>query len=255
VIRLERRSEQIAWIVIDRPAARNAMTFAMWDELRALAQDVDADPALRAVVITGANGDAFVSGTDISAFRGFTADDGVAYESRIEGAVGAVEAIRIPTIAAVAGACTGGGTTLAAACDLRIGATSARVGVPIARTLGNCLSLGNIARVGAIIGLEAVKRLVFTSKLLDGEGARRAGFFDELVADDALHTRAQELAESLTQLAPLTLRITKEGVRRLRAATPIPDDEDLVRESYGSADFAEGISAFLEKRRPQWQGR
>jgi enoyl-CoA hydratase/carnithine racemase len=256
VIRVERGDGGIAWVVFDRPEARNALTFALWERLRAIAVELDADDAVRVVVFTGADARAFVSGTDIGEFRAFTgADDGVAYEARIEAVIAALEAIRVPTIAAIAGACTGGGASIAAACDLRIGAPSARIGVPIARTLGNCISLRNVARVAEIVGLDAVKSLLLTGTLMDAAQARQAGFLTEVVGDDAsLGARAQALAEQIAALAPLTLRASKEMCRRLRAATALPDDRDLIRACYGSADFREGLTAFLDKRSPRWSG-
>ena len=238
MIRVERRDGGIAWIVFDRPEARNAMTFAMWERLRELAGELDADAAVRVVVFTGAGTQAFVSGTDIAEFRTLSgADDGVAYEARIEAVIAALEAIRVPTIAAIAGACTGGGVSIAAACDLRIGTTQTRIGVPIARTLGNCVSLRNIARIAAITGIDAVKALLISGRLLDATQALQAGLLSEVVDPDALSARAQALAEELVTLAPLTLRATKEMCRRLRDATPLPDYEDLIRACYGSDDF------------------
>jgi enoyl-CoA hydratase/carnithine racemase len=256
VIRVERRGAGIAWVIFDRPEARNALTFALWERLREVAGELNADESVRVVVVTGADAGAFVSGTDIGEFRTFAgADDGVTYEARIEAVIAALEAIRVPAIAAIAGACTGGGVSIAAACDLRIGAPSARIGVPIARTLGNCISLRNVARVAEIVGLDAVKALLLTGKLMGAAEALHAGFLNEVTAgDDGLHARAQALAQEIALLAPLTLRTSKEMCRRLRAAAPVPNDEDLIRLCYGSADFREGITAFLGKRRPSWSG-
>jgi enoyl-CoA hydratase/carnithine racemase len=256
VIRLERRERGIAWVVVDRPQARNAMTFAMWRQLRETAESLAADDTVRAVVLTGAGDEAFVAGTDIAEFRAFEgADDGVAYESRMDAVIGALEAIPVPVIAAIAGACTGGGVSVAATCDLRIGAPNARIGVPIARTLGNCISLRNVARVAELIGLDRVKALLLTGALLSAEDALRAGFLTEVVpSGEALHARAQQLAEQIAGLAPLTLRGSKEMARRLRATAALPGDEDLIRLCYGSRDFREGLTAFLDKRRPEWTG-
>lgn len=255
MIRVERRERGIVWVIVDRPQARNAMTFAMWKQLRESAEALASEASVRAVVLTGAGDEAFVAGTDIAEFRAFAgADDGVAYESRMDAVIGALEAIPVPVIAAVAGACTGGGVSVAAACDLRIGAPNARVGVPIARTLGNCISLRNFARVAELIGADRVKALLLTGTLLGAEDALRAGFLTEIVASGgALHARAQELAEQVAALAPLTLRASKEMARRLRAAA-FADDEDLIRLCYGSRDFREGLTAFLDKRRPDWTG-
>jgi enoyl-CoA hydratase len=256
VIRVERRERGIVWVVVDRPEARNAMTFAMWRRLREIAEEVGADTAVRVVVLTGAGSEAFVAGTDIAEFRAFNgADDGVAYEARMDAVIGALEAIPVPVIAAIAGACTGGGVSIAAACDLRIGAPNARIGVPIARTLGNCISLHNVARVAELIGADRVKALLLTGKLLAADDALRAGFLTEVApSGEVLHARAQQAAEEIAALAPLTLRASKEMVRRLRAPAALPDDEDLIRLCYGSRDFREGLTAFLDKRRPRWTG-
>ena len=256
MIRVERRDGGIAWVVFDRPEARNALTFAMWERLHEVAGELNADETVRVVVFTGAGGKAFVSGTDIGEFRAFAgAADGIAYEARIEAVIAAIDAIEVPAIAAIAGACTGGGVSIAAACDLRIGAPSARIGVPIARTLGNCISLRNIARVAAIVGVDAVKAMLLTGKLLDADAALQGGFLTEVVVDDAgLHARAQALAEEIAALAPLTLRASKEMCRRLRGAAPLADDSDLIRACYASADFREGLTAFLDKRSPRWSG-
>ena len=152
------------------------MTFAMWDDCaRSRAARLRPRRAGRGVHRRDARA-AFVSGTDIGEFRAFAgADDGVAYEARIEGVIAALEAIRVPTIAAIGGACTGGGVTRG---RLRLAhrRAAARVGVPIARTLGNCISLRNIARVAEIIGLDPVKALLLTGRLIGADEARAAGF-------------------------------------------------------------------------------
>jgi enoyl-CoA hydratase/carnithine racemase len=256
MIRVERRDRGIVWIVFDRPEARNAMTFAMWQQLREIAVALDEDQDVRAVVLTGTGEKAFVAGTDISEFLAFrSADDGVGYEKRVEAAISALEAIRVPTVAAIAGACTGGGVSIAATCDLRIGAAGVRIGIPIARTLGNCVSLRNIARLAALIGLDGAKRLLLTGTLLDAPAAHAAGFLTELAdSEETLLSHAQKTAEALVELAPLTQRATKEMCRRLRDATPLPQYEDLIRLCYGSNDFREGMEAFLNKRPARWTG-
>ena len=255
MIALDRR-DGVAYVTIDRPEARNAMTFAMWDRLREIAREIDADPAVRVAIFTGAGEEAFVSGTDIAAFRGFDGDAGVAYEARMDAVLDAVESIRVPTIAAIAGACTGGGAALAACCDLRVGAPNARIGVPVARTLGNGLSVRNLARVAALIGLDKTKLLLLTAGLLDAQDAYRAGFLTHLAESaGGLGARAGALAGELARCAPLTLRATKESCRRLRDALPAPADEDVLRALYGSADFAEGVDSFVARRAPRWQGR
>ena len=242
----------IGHVVLNRPHARNALTFAMYERLAEIATSPgDA----KALVLTGAGDKAFAAGTDIAQFRAFaTADDAIAYEARLDRVLGALERCAVPTIAAVAGACTGGGAGIAAACDLRIAAANARFGFPIARTLGNCLSMANIARLSALIGPARVIDMIFTARLLSAQEAQAAGLVSEILPDaDALATRATELATLVASHAPLTLRATKEEIRRLR--DNLPPDEDLIRLCYTSADFREGMEAFLTKRPPVWTGR
>jgi enoyl-CoA hydratase/carnithine racemase len=254
---LYERQGPIGRVTLNRPAARNALTFAMYERLAELCAEADADPTLRALVITGAGEKAFAAGTDINQFRAFaSADDAIAYEARIDRVLGALERCRVPTIAAIAGACTGGGAAIAASCDLRIGAANARFGFPIARTLGNCLSMNNYARLSALIGAARVKEIIFTARLVEAEEAQRIGLLGEVLPDHtALQDRATALAELLASQAPLTLRATKEALRRLRDAAPPPEDEDLILMCYTSADFREGMDAFLTKRAPVWSGR
>src|SRR5262249_32658680 len=168
--------------------------------------------------------EAFAAGTDINQFRAFkTPQDALDYEAKLDRILSAVEACRVPTIAAIAGACTGGGAGIAACCDLRIAAANARFGFPIARTLGNCLSMASLSRLTALIGQARVKDLVFTARLLDGAEAARIGLYNEVVEDlPALRRRADELARVIAGNAPLTLRATKEALRRVPTPPPPP---------------------------------
>jgi len=247
----------IALVTLNRPAQRNALTFSMYEHIRAFCEKAARDPSLRAIIVTGAGDKAFAAGTDIAEFHAVrTAQDGLAYEAKIERVLGAFEALPIPTIAAIAGACTGGGAAIAACCDLRIGTASTRFGFPIARTLGNCLSAANYARIAALIGASRVKDLVFTARLMESDEALRLGLLNEVVPDHAaLMKRAHELAATVAGHAPLTLRVTKEALRRIGAAQAMPDDDDLIGLAYGSEDFREGVASFLAKRPPQWKGR
>ena len=138
----------IARLTFNRPQARNALTFAMYERMAAICETINADRSIKAMILTGTGDKAFASGTDISQFRAFkTAQDALDYEARIDRVLGALEQVRVPTIAAIAGACTGGGAGIAACCDIRIGTAATRIGFPIARTLGNCLSMSNISRL------------------------------------------------------------------------------------------------------------
>lgn len=247
----------IATVTLNRPAQRNALTFSMYEHLREFSEKAAADRDLRAIVVTGAGDKAFAAGTDIAEFHAVkTAGDGLAYEAKIERVVSAFEALPIPTIAAISGACTGGGAAIAICCDLRVATRSAKFGFPIARTLGNCLSAANYARLAALIGAARVKDLVFTARLMEAEEALNVGLVNEIVADHAaLVARAKDLATLVAGHAPLTLRVTKEALRRVAAAQAMPNDDDLVGLCYGSQDFREGIASFLAKRPPKWTGR
>jgi enoyl-CoA hydratase len=254
-IRTERRGSAL-WIRVDRPAARNAMTFAMYDRVAALCRDANADAAVKAVVLTG-SGEAFVAGTDIAQFVDLKeASQALEYERRMDAWLGAIEDVRVPTIAALRGPVVGGGLAIAAACDLRIAAPSARFGVPVARTLGNCFSAANLVRLAALVGLGRVKELVLTARLIDAQEARAIGLVSEVVASEAaLEDRVDELALQLASYAPLTLRATKEMVLRIRARMMPEEAADLVALCYTSADFREGVIAFIERRKPVWKGR
>jgi enoyl-CoA hydratase len=247
----------ILYITFNRPQARNAFTFAMYERLAELCRMADDNDDIRVVVLTGAGGKAFAAGTDISQFRAFsTPEDAIGYEERVSRVIGMLESCKKPTIAAIAGACTGGGGGIAAACDLRIAAPNARFGFPIARTLGNCLSMSNFARLVALIGPAKVTDIIFTARLVEAEEAKAIGLVHEVVADEAaLMPRVEELAKTVAAHAPLTLRATKEALRRLRPALNSEDGKDLILMCYMSADFREGMDAFLNKRKPVFTGK
>ena len=247
----------IGRITFNRPQSRNAMTFAMYERLAEIWSSVGEDRSVRVLILTGAGDRAFAAGTDISQFRAFKSqEDALGYESRVDRILEALETCKVPTIAAIAGACTGGGGGMAACCDIRIGAANARFGFPIARTLGNCLSMNNYARLRDLLGAARVKEIIFTARLIEAEEAKQIGLLSEVLPDHAaLMARAEELAQLVASQAPLTLFATKEALRRLRMASVPTGERDLILMCYMSADFREGLDAFLSKRTPVWQGR
>lgn len=246
----------IARVTFNRPQARNALTFAMYERLAAICGELNENDEVKVLIVSGAGEKAFAAGTDISQFRAFEGpEDALAYEARIDRVLSSLETCRVPTIASIAGACTGGGAAIAACCDLRIAAPNARIGFPIARTLGNCLSMASLTRLSALIGPARVKDLIFTARLVEAPEAHSIGLFTELVEDfDALTRRTDELADTLAGHAPLTLRATKEGLRRLQPRLA-SEAEDIIVMCYTSEDFREGMDAFLTKRPPVWRGR
>jgi enoyl-CoA hydratase len=247
----------IARMTFNRPQARNALTFAMYEQMASICQAVNADHSVKAMILTGTGDKAFASGTDISQFRVFkTAQDSLDYEARIDRVLGALESCRVPVIAAIAGACTGGGAAIAACCDIRIGTASARIGFPIARTLGNCLSMSNISRLVALVGPARTKDLIFKARLVEAPEALALGLLNEVVPDiETLRRRTDETATLVASHAPITLEVTKEAVRRIRRTLTRDEGEDLILRAYMSEDFREGMDAFLNKRTPNWKGK
>jgi enoyl-CoA hydratase/carnithine racemase len=254
---LTHRDGAVLTVTLNRPEKFNALTFSMYQRLHEIVTSLPTDGATRAILITGAGEKAFAAGTDISEFRAFSSPkDGLDYEARVDTILSTIEACPVPLIAAVSGACTGGGAAIAACSDIRIATRTLKYGFPIARTLGNCLSAASLARLVALIGQPKVVDLVFTSRLMLADEAKGCGLVGELHDDHAsMMARARALAAEIAGYAPLTLSTTKALLRRMRQAMPKVDDHDLVAKVYTSADFREGIEAFLAKRSPRWSGR
>jgi len=248
----------IATLTFNRPEARNAMTWEMYEALVAACDSVDEDPAIRVLVFRGAGGKAFVAGTDIAQFQNFSnRDDGLKYEERLDAILDRLERVAKPTIAQVEGVAAGGGCAIALTCDLRVATPEASFGIPIARTLGNCLSGASYSRLIDVMGPGAVKDMLFTGRLIGGAEAHALGIVNRLVPAQQIETTVRELATGIAANAPLTLRATKEMIRRILAKRRLPagDDADVVEMCYTSADFREGVTAFLAKRKPVWTGQ
>jgi enoyl-CoA hydratase/carnithine racemase len=245
----------VARILFDRPAAYNALTWEMWRGLSDICARIAADPEVRVVTLRGAGGKAFVSGTDIAGFQSFTSgEQGVAYEAEMDAHVGAVEALPQPTIAIIDGWAVGGGLALSFACDFRVAAAGARFGSPLARTIGNCLSARGYARLVQHAGIAVAKRMLLAAEILTAEEMKALGLVNALVDPAEIDATVDELVERLVANAPLTLRASKEAMRRLTMANQ-PDISDLIATIYGSEDFAEGVRGFLAKDKPVWKGR
>lgn len=250
------RSGPVAVVTLSHPSALNAMTWGMYDALYDLCEEIEQDGSVRVVVLQGAGERAFVAGTDITQFRTFrTAEDGVAYEERLDRVVGRLETLAKPTIAKIRGYAVGGGASLALACDLRIATPALKFGVPIARTLGNCLSAQTLSRIVDLVGPSRAKQLLYTAELLDAPTCLAYGVVNEVVDDADLDARVEALATQISGHAPLTLAATKRTIAKILAARRLDLDGETAREVYGSRDFHEGVAAFTEKRKPEWEGR
>jgi len=247
----------LAFLTINRPEARNAMTWEMYEALVSACDQVDVTDAVRVFVLRSTGDKAFISGTDISQFTHFSTPDApIEYERRMDLIIDRLERVRVPTIAQVQGVAAGGGCAIAFACDMRVCTPDARFGIPIARTLGNCLSAANYARIVDLIGPARTKELMFTARLIEAVEAQSLGLVTRLVPLAELDRSVRDLATSIAGHAPLTIRATKEAIRRIqlhRRPDPASSD-DLVRLCYLSGDFKEGVEAFLAKRAPRFTG-
>jgi enoyl-CoA hydratase len=247
----------VAYLTVNRPEQRNAMTWAMYQRLVEICEEVDRDDAIRVLVIRGTGERAFISGTDISQFPAFRGNPqaGIEYEERIDHVVGRLAAVTKPTIASIRGFAIGGGLGIAMACDIRIASEDAQFGIPVIR-LGNCLSMDNYARLVTLIGPARAKEMIYTARHVGAGEALAWGLINEIVSPGALVDRTRELAEAIAQAPPLTLRVSKEAVRRvIDRLVPEDSGHDLIALCYNSADFQEGVAAFLDKRAPTWTGR
>ena len=250
------REGSIVTLTFNRPEARNAMTWGMYQRLYEVCEEVDGDDSIRVLVLKGAGGKAFVAGTDISQFTKFKdGEDGIKYEKDGDKRSGRLSRVRKPVIAQIQGVCVGGGFGIATAADIRIGTPDSRFGLPIARTLGNCLSMNNYAAFMDVIGPSRLKEMVFQARLMSADEALTAGFLHQIVPAEEIDKTVSEIANKVAGHAPLTLWATKEAVRRIQASRQLPDGDDIVRRIYGSDDFKEGVKAFVEKRSPKWSGK
>lgn len=249
------RDGAVITLTFNRPQARNAMTWDMYQRLHDACEQVDADATIRVLVLKGAGGKAFVAGTDIAQFAGFkSGEDGQRYERDSERFLGRLARVTKPVVAQIEGFAVGGGFAIAAGADVRIATPDASFGVPIARTLGNCLNMRAYARFAEILGSSRLKEMMLTARLLPAAEALAAGFVHAIVSADEIEAHVRELAQRMATHAPITMAVTKESMRRIQEARPLPEGDDLIELTYGSADFAEGVRAFIEKRPARWTG-
>jgi enoyl-CoA hydratase/carnithine racemase len=247
----------IAILTFNRPEARNAMTWEMYDALVDTCARVDADANVRVLILRGAGGKAFIAGTDIAQFQNFRdREDGLKYEERLDHVLDRLERVTKPTVAQVEGVAAGGGCAIAFTCDLRVATPESTFGMPIARTLGNCLSGASYSRLVDLVGPAVVKDMLFTGRFVPAAEAQSLGIVSRLVPAAEIDRVVRDLATTVASNAPLTLRATKEMIRRIMARRRLSpgDDADIVEMCYTSRDFREGVASFLAKRKPEWTG-
>ncbi|TLM80984.1 enoyl-CoA hydratase [Pseudarthrobacter sp. NamE2] len=249
-------ADNIVVVGLRNPGRLNAFTWNMYDHLAALPEYLITQDDVRAVVIRGEGGTAFAAGTDINQFTAFaTGEHGVAYEHRVGAVFEALTNIKVPTIALVEGPAVGAGLAVAAACDIVLATPESVFGAPIARTLGNCMPAPVIARLQKRLGINRTMAILLTATMLSAEDAQTAGFVHQVYPADAIDGELRRLLKRISTSAPLTLASIKEISRRIERATPDVPSDDLLHLCYGSADFQEGVRAFLEHRHPVWKGQ
>ena len=253
------REGAVATVVFNRPAQRNALTFAMYHEIHRLMVDLEADRSVRVVVFRGAGTEAFAAGADIGEFEKHrsSAAQGRRYAAAFDSAMDAVEALGKPTIAMIAGACVGGGLEFATCMDLRIAADNSRFGVPIAK-LGLLVGYKEMRRLVGLVGPAAAIDLLHTARLVDPAEAHRLGLVGRVVPLAELEATVYGVAEEMARLAPLTQRWHKQILRAVLRdpglAHLTPEEEARPYVCFDTADFHEGWRAFLEKRLPKFRG-
>lgn len=243
---------QIAHITFNNPAARNAMTWPMYEQLKTICDDLAKNPEVRVAIFRGAGDKAFVSGSDIQQFVDLQKDE--AYEIAVDNIFISLQEIPIPTIAVIEGLAVGSGLLMATACDFRIATPEARFGIPVAKTLGNCLSPSNLAWISAHLGVPTVKKMLLTAELIKAPQLLQSGYLYQITEPEEISAASNALAEKLAALAPITQKASKLALARL-INHQLPDCFDLMRETYNSGDFKEGVNAFLEGRPPKWEGK
>ncbi|MBW4653491.1 MAG: enoyl-CoA hydratase/isomerase family protein [Kaiparowitsia implicata GSE-PSE-MK54-09C] len=249
------RDGAVAHITFDRPSAHNAFTWTMYEQLDAILAQLSSDPSLRAVTLRGAGGKAFVAGSDISQFKTFQGGaDGISYEAKMNRYFERLLAVPVPTVAIIDGWAVGGGLNIAACCDIRIASRRAKFGSPIARTIGNCVSMQTYARVLGGFGEARTKRMLLLAEFIEAEEAMTAGFLARLAEPETIDQVADEVVARLLENAPITLRVSKAALGRIMARDLDPAD-DLIGLTYGSEDFRRGVDAFVNKTKPEWLGR
>ncbi len=249
----------IGWITFNNPARYNAVSMEMWQALPVLLDSFVQDPEVRVIILKGAGEKAFVSGADISQFKEKRSSPEAvnAYNTAADDANEALHECAKPTIAMVRGYCIGGGTAIAVGCDIRIAADDARFGVPAAK-LGLGYRFPGIKRLADVVGPAFTAEIFFTARQFTAQEALAMNLINRMVPVAELEQYTRDYAEMIVNNAPLTIASVKRAVIECLKS---PDERDLglcqrmVDACYASADYKEGQTAFMEKRKPAFQGR
>ena len=254
---LLQRDGAIATIVLNRPDKRNALTLEMWERLGALLAEADADDSLRCLILRGAGEAAFAAGADIAEFSALRASaaQAKAYAERMEPALHGLKHCRHPSVAMILGACSGGGLELAALCDIRICGEGARLGIPINR-IGHALPYPGLEALVALIGRAGAAELLLEGRVLTAAEAQARGLVQRVLPDSEVEAEVRATAARITAGAPLAARLHRVCLNRLEDPAPLSAAEaELPYSACDSADYREGIEAFVAKRSPRFRGR
>ena len=254
------RDGSVATVTFNRPTQRNAISYAGWLELQRIAIELERDDAVRVVVFTGAGDRAFSAGADIKDFEQYRINSQIAkvYADAFDGAMDTVEAMSKPTISMIRGFCVGGGCEFSMATDIRIASDDSRFGIPIAR-LGILVGYGEMRRLVNLVGPGNASYILLSGRLIDAQEAHRIGLITTLLSGDELREHTYTLAHEMAELAPLSHKRNKR-IRDITLRNPSGEDltqeeRDLPFTNFDSADFLEGRSAFIERRKPEFEGK
>lgn len=252
----QKRINSIVELTLSRPKFHNSLTMKMYEQLESLLNKLVDDDSIKVLMIRGAGEKAFAAGTDINHFKGFTGNDGIEYERTVDRVVKKLEEFPKPTIAAINGYAIGGGLVIVTACDLRYATRKSEFGIPIAKTLGNCLSLDNYLRVSKEFGVMTTKEMLYTGRLISAEEARSRGVITEIFEEENVFEKTLEIAKKIESNATSTIEATKiafNTINKKEERKSSNEFEDVIYNVYASEDFHEGVSAYIEKRKPKWK--
>jgi enoyl-CoA hydratase/carnithine racemase len=248
--------ERVAWITVNRPAVRNAVSRAMCGRIADSLRSLGADPDVRAVVLRGAGERVFISGADVNEFRTALASPAAAldYDAAAERVQSAIKAIPQPVIAMIHGYAIGSGCIIAVACDFRMVASTARFGIPVAK-FGFVAPLPDVHRLVALVGPAKAKWMLMSGAVFDAAKALSIGLVDEVLPPEDLVARTESFALQLAANAPLSIKAAKEMIEQAaEAVADVYRAAPWYREIFRSADLKEGLEAFFAKRKPDFHG-
>lgn len=252
----QERINSIVKLTLSRPKFHNSLTTKMYEQLEELLDKLKDDDSISVLIIRGAGEKAFAAGTDINHFKDFTGNDGIEYERTIDRIIKKIEGFPKPTIAAINGYAIGGGLIIVTACDLRYTTNKSEFGIPIAKTLGNCLSLDNYIRVSKEFGVMTTKEMLYTGRLLSAEEARNKGVITDIFEEKNLFEKTLEIAKKIESNATSTVEATKIAFNKINQREERKSTiefEEVIYNVYASEDFHEGVSAYVSKRKPNWK--